>query len=733
MVLGKGMRRVVVLCVSGAVLATPAVSQDITNAFGLIDRRKTAPPASIATTPTLNFYGVTGLIDMPSAEDQPDGQFSATVSSFGGITRGTLTFQAFPFLSGSFRYSGIQDWDFDGFSTFYDRSFDVRLWLLREQKYLPSVLVGLQDFAGTGISAAEYVVATKHVLPNLKVTGGLGWGRFGSRGDIGSLFGSRPDGFSALGGKFETDRWFRGPVAFFGGIEWQPTDRLGFKVEYSSDDYDVEAGRRLRTGAGAIFDRDSSWNFGAEYQVNDQTRVGAYYLYGSEVGLTLQFSTDPATRPQKVPQAGPGPLPVQPRPDRATDPEAWSPEWTEQADAATILRGNVARGLAREGMTLQGMTLTAERVRIRLGNTRYDAEAQAVGRAARVLTRMMPASVETFEIVPVVDGMALSMVTFRRTDLETLEHAPDGAARLLSQAAIGEAASLGAPQIAPGPETPRLTWKLGPYVRQSFFDPDNPLRFGFGVKGSARYELARGLFVSGSLAQQLAGDIDDIKRQANSRLPTVRTDDPIFNREGDPAIEELTAAYYTRPGENLYGRVTVGYLERMFGGVSGEVLWKPVESPFALGVEVNYVKKRDFDQLFDFRSYDVVTGHVSAYYNFGGGYVGQVDVGRYLAKDYGTTLTVEREFANGWKFAAFATFTDVSAEEFGEGSFDKGIRIEIPISWITGRDSRQKIGTTLRPVLRDGGARLNVDGRLYETVRDYDANGVTSQWGRVWR
>jgi hypothetical protein len=179
--------------------------------------------------------------------------------------------------------------------------------------------------------------------------------------------------------------------------------------------------------------------------------------------------------------------------------------------------------------------------------------------------------------------------------------------------------------------------------------------------------------------------------------------------------------------------MTVGYLERMYGGISGEVLWKPVTSPLALGVEVNYVKQRDFDQLFGFRTYDVVTGHASAYYDFGRGYIGQVDAGRYLARDYGTTLTLSREFANGWKFSAFATFTDVSSEEFGEGSFDKGIRIEIPVSWITGRDSRNEFGTTLRPVQRDGGARLHVQGRLYDTVRDYDKHGLNSQWGRVWR
>lgn len=689
---------------------------------------------TVQTRPTLNFYGVTGLIDMPTAESQPDGQFSATVSSFGGISRGTLTFQAFPRISGSFRYSRIDDWNASGFNVYYDRSFDVRFRLLDEGRYLPSLLVGLQDFAGTGISAAEYVVATKHVLPRVKVTAGLGWGRLGSKGSFGSSpFGERSGGSRGLGGKFEYDEWFRGPMAAFGGIEWQPTDKLGLKAELSSDAYDTERGGGRRAGQGEIFDRKTSWNFGAEYQAGENIRLGAYYLYGSEIGLTLQFSTDPGKRPDSTPQAGPGPLPVKVRPDRAADPDAWSQEWTDQPDAATILRGNVAKALATQGMTLRGMSISATRVRIHLGNTRYDAEAQAVGRAARVLTRTLPASVEVFEIVPVVNGMPLSVVTLRRADIEALEHAPGADAALQARANIAEAGSLAAPDMAAPAETPRLSWKFGPYLRQSFFDPDKPLRVETGLRLSGQYDLSPGFILSGSIAHPVAGNLDNSRRLSNSLLPRVRTDQVLYDREGEPSIEELTAAYYTRPGDALYGRMTVGYLERMYGGISGEVLWKPVTSPLALGVEVNYVKQRDFDQLFGFRTYDVVTGHASAYYDFGRGYIGQVDAGRYLAKDYGTTLTLSREFANGWKFSAFATFTDVSSEEFGEGSFDKGIRIEIPVSWITGRDSRNNFGTTLRPVLRDGGARLHVQGRLYDTVRDYDKHGLNSQWGRVWR
>ena len=44
-----------------------------------------------------------------------------------------------------------------------------------------------------------------------------------------------------------------------------------------------------------------------------------------------------------------------------------------------------------------------------------------------------------------------------------------------------------------------------------------------------------------------------------------------------------------------------------------------------------------------------------------------------------------------------------------------------------------KLATTLRPITRDGGARLSVDGRLYESVRGYQQGRLDDQWGRFWR
>ena len=113
--------------------------------------------------------------------------------------------------------------------------------------------------------------------------------------------------------------------------------------------------------------------------------------------------------------------------------------------------------------------------------------------------------------------------------------------------------------------------------------------------------------------------------------------------------------------------------------------------------------------------------------------ISQLDAGRYLAGDWGATIALDREFGNGWKVGAFATLTDVPFDTFGEGSFDKGIRITVPVSWLLGEPSKSSVNTTIRPILRDGGARLGVRGRLYERVRPVQKPALQDGWGRFWR
>lgn len=671
-----------------------------------------------ARAPTLNFYLNPGLIDMPSGEALPDTTLAFGVAGFSDIWRTGITFQFADRLSGTFRYSGINGLNYGGFENYYDRSFDLRLLLLEETNWMPAVSVGLQDLMGTGLYSAEYIAATKELFPGFKVTAGLGWGRLGSYGSVGDPFGPRPSTNTGEGGKPNFGQWFRGPMAPFGGIEWRPTDRLGFKVEYSSDAYTLETEER------AVFERNSPFNFGVEYQLSERVRAGAYYMYGNEVGIILTFALIPA-RPT-MPLTFEAPRNLEPR-SRGPWPTNWM---SDQAQKDQIQR-TVKIMLEQDGLTLESINLQANSATIRYQDERFDSAPNGIGRVARAMSAALPPSVETFHIVPVIWGQPTSQITVRRSDLEALEFSALPGQALWARTEMADAGNLPAAPPVPG-LYPNFFAGIEPYTRVSYFDPDAPFRWEVGLRAEADVEIARGLVLEGSVRQPITGTLDEVSRVSNSVLPHVRTDWPLYE-SGDLKLEYLTLAQYFRPGKDLWAKVQAGYLEDMYAGIAGEILWRPVDSPLALSFELAYVGQRDFDMAFGLQDYSIATGFASAYYDFGNGYLGQVNVGQYLAGDRGATISLSRYFADGFSVGAFFTLTNVSFEDFGEGSFDKGIMVQIPLTWFTGRPSQTVYGSTIRPVQRDGGQPLNLRNRLYSIVRNDNAANYEIQWGRFWR
>lgn len=679
---------------------------------------------------TYTLFGTPGLIDMPTAQSADDAELASTIAYFGGTTRTTLSFQISDRLSGSFRYSRINQERGVTEGSLYDRSFDLRYQVLQEGPNRPAIAIGLQDFVGTGVYSGEYIVASKQVLPQLTVTSGIGWGRLGSYNGFTNPLGifdegleDRPIGTTGKGGEIESSRWFRGDAALFGGVAWQATDDLTLKAEYATDAYVYETNTRRN-----LFERASPLNFGLAYAVSDSVTAQGYYLYGSEVGAALTFAINPK-EPAVFGGIDQRPTPVKPRLAGA----ALRRGWTAQPDAPAIIQDSVQRLLAAEGMTLEAISLEPTGVTVLIRNDSYLAGAQAIGRTARILTQVMPASVETFTIVPVAAGLRTAAVTIARSDIETLEFAPDNTAKSYARTRIDSPAAADPDATYADGLYPKFYWGLGPYISATYFDPNNPVRVDVGAELSVQYDLAPGLTFAGNLRKRIAGNRDEDPRPSDSVIRHVRSDAPLYAVEGDPAIGSLTATYQFNLAPDYYGRITAGYLETMYGGISTEVLWKPAQSRLGIGAELNYAKQRDFDQLFGFQDYDVVTGHVSGYYDFGNALHAQVDVGRYLAGDFGATFALDREFDNGWRVGAYATLTDVPFSEFGEGSFDKGLRISVPLNHFGGAPSKQVFDATIQPLARDGGARLAVSDRLYETVRGYHAADLQGNWARFWR
>ena len=236
-------------------------------------------------------YGDLGLLDMPSARMAPDGEVAVTVGSLQGSQRYNFSFQAFPWLEGSFRYSKIADYQVPGFSLF-DRSLGLKVRLLKEGDILPDFSIGVRDLLGTGVYASEYMVANKR-LWDFDFTLGAGWGRLADTNALPNPFCKAASRLCTRGGREDTGgtinfgQFFRGPkTGVFGGVQWDtPIPHLSLLAEYSSDRY------RPENGSG--FKVRSPVNVGLGYRLYDTINLNLGWFYGSTYGLSVSFSMDP--------------------------------------------------------------------------------------------------------------------------------------------------------------------------------------------------------------------------------------------------------------------------------------------------------------------------------------------------------------------------------------------------------------------------------------------------------
>ncbi len=678
--------------------------------------------------PVFGHYGGVGLIKTRSARMAPDSTLSAGVAWTDPIQRYSLNFQAAPWLETTFSYAGFSTPTGDTF----DRQFDVKVRLWEERLYLPEVAVGLQDFLGTGLFAGEYIVASKRLGP-LDLSLGVGWGRLSDRavasnplGEISDRFRVRDTNFGQ-GGEINFGQFLQGEdIGVFGGVVYDtPIDGLRIIAEYDSDQNNGVEGLE-----------DNPFNFGISYNPTPGIQIGASYIAGDEIALNAAFSTQTGEWVRDDPPGdAPSPFYVREAQSDAdggldgliapVQPLIFTP--VSRADLSDAL----TNGLLQENIKLTRMQVGTDTLRVVVSNGKYRSYAKAAGRTVRVLSRYAPADIDRF------------LVAFDQRGLETAEFLFDRGQLEKSASEVGYSVappSLAFSYITPnsipvvGEETvfsnfPDYTYSFGPDVRLNTFDPDDPLRAQLDLELKGTVRVTRNLSFSAALGTDIIGNFDNDQRASNSVLPRVRTEFARYNEETDVGVYQLIGEYFFNAGPNIYGRLMGGLIEQSFGGFGGELLYRPSNSRLAWGLEAFYVKQREFDTLFTFQDYEVFTGFASVYWDTPyNNWNVAVHAGRYLARDFGATLEVKRRFPNGWEIGAFATLTDVPFDEFGEGSFDKGLTLKIPFDWGLSRDTQSAGNVTLRPIQRDGGQRLRVPNRLFSLTQPVSRGEVASQW-----
>jgi len=265
-----------------------------------------------------------------------------------------------------------------------------------------------------------------------------------------------------------------------------------------------------------------------------------------------------------------------------------------------------------------------------------------------------------------------------------------------------------------------FSYGLTPSWQQSIGGPDAFVLFSAGLAVPLQWSLAEDWNVSGALNLHLIDNYENFTYTAPSNLPRVRTYMREYMTESRINLPNLQLTHFGQASANNFYSLYGGYLESSFAGLGAEWLYRPWHSPVALGVDVNHVKQRSFNQFFGFSSagaqtgYKVSTGHATVYWDTGWKDVfATIAAGQYLARDRGVTLELSRTFNNGVSVGAWATKTNISSAQFGEGSFDKGMYLKIPFDVLMTSRTGDWANLVYQPLTRDGGARLNRSFQLY--------------------
>ena len=587
------------------------------------------------------------------------------------------------------------------------------LSILDEGKYLPAISLGLRDFIGTGWYSSEYIVATK-AIKDFELTAGLGFGRLAGRdsfsnplGILSSRFEQRKSNAVGRGGTLGTINWFQGDAAAFYGFRYNYGEKISVSAEYTTD---------TMTRERSHLDINTPWNFGVSYQLNDYVNLSTQYLYGSQFSITTNVTFNPGRPPMS------GGKELAPVPMRLRG-----------GNTIPVRQSNeelIRKVFEADRFEIHYLKFEEDTVKIVVTNTKFRSTAQAVGRVTSTLQRFTS------------DDIKFANISLYYRDLQVATYKVDLQRVAEEQFDPRPAKSVDPSIVAVDPvalefdkNSPRFTWGVGPYLAHRLFNPDLPFSMELGIEARVSYLLTTGLKVSGALRKSILTNLTDNKRlDAASALPGVMSDWPLYDLAGqDGHINDLALSYVSNMAPGFYARYHAGLLEPFFAGFGGEILYKPAQWPIGIGVDIHHVRQRDYDMRFNLRDYETTVGHLSFYYDAGGKFDIEVNAGRYLAGDWGATTTISRKFGSGWEVGGYATLTDVPFATFGEGSFDKGIYVSLPVDWIISSPNQARRRLSLRPITRDGGANLSSARRLYRQIKHSQNANFQREFGRLWK
>ena len=601
-----------------------------------------------------NNHGVIGLINMPTARFYDEQSHGLTIYDGTPDQKITLSSSPYDWLEASLFYTNIQGLPYPGYEyqDYKDKGFNVKL-RLKEQGNFPAVAIGVMDIAGTGLYSSEYII-TSYGINNIDMHFGLGWGTLnGSKdtiknplGYISDNFKNRPTETEGQGGQFQPSRYFSGQTASpFYGVSYALNDRTLFKIEKDTT---------LTTDTLDYKKAKSNYSVGIDYALNENFVVGFSVERGSTASLKFIYKSSPKTSYQK-----------------------YKYQNQEQNINNEDQYQNLITNLERNGIGVNKVIETANSVGLELTQFTHS-NLQVVEEIIKQAGKDSGIEKDIKKNLKIVNLDAITEFDDSFEDNSNLIYEREKKSQFNTKTGL----------------------KFRPFIasREEFF------KGALLLENDSEYIILDNLMLNVNLKYSLADNFDDLRYPPLNTFPAqVRSDIKQYLKNMDEGIliGRAQIDYFISPHKDHHLMFTGGILEDMFSGFGFEYLYFKNDTNYSVGFELFNVKKRDYDWGFGTLDYQNVTGHLNFHYrNYGLiPFDMKLSYGEYLAGDVGTTIELSRSYDNGMVFGVFASNTDVSEEQFGEGSFDKGIFFNIPIYG-------NLINYTWRPLTKDPGAKL---------------------------
>ena len=621
---------------------------------------------------SINKNGLVGLINTPTARFYDASSASFNISYGDPDSKITLNLAPYDWLEGSIYYTSIKGRPYgSGLKQNYkDKGLNLKI-RLKEEGDWPALAIGLNDIGGTGIYSSEFIVGS-YGIGGLDMHLGLGWGilsggRFSQSNFleiIDNSFSKRDSGIGQ-GGTLNSKNFFSGKnLGIFGGFSSLIARDFLFMYEYDSSDFSNKLGFK---------EYPSHHSIGIEYIAHDNFTAAISFERGDYFGLKFSWKGNSSAYTSK-PYRNNNPYEDTPygRLRSLLDFNEIEVQKISKSENTLILN-------VKEFNSYSNLDDIKHNMKKAITDSGIDSEEVIVSYEIKGL-RANEYKIETFGNFDTTNTKTL----YEREKKSKFYYSPD--------------------------------LVLRPFIagREDF------IKVALMAELNAQYIFKEKLFWSTNLKYALWQNFDDLYIPPVNTYPNqVRSDikDYLNNFENRLILGRAQLDFFHTLSDNNHLQFSAGIFEEMFSGYGMEYLWNRNDLPFAIGFEAFKVYKRDYDLAFDLLDYSNTTGHVNFYYendydNFLIPFSLHLSYGEYLAGDKGYTFDISRRFDNGVVMGAFFTKTDVTAEQFGEGSFDKGIYFKIPISgdWFNFK---------WRPLTKDPGAKLIRKDNLYHYLRNY--------------